>query len=689
MNDEERINEEIRQFLNINPYIKPTYRKIENVETVKGGNIAELLMVLKELNRSHENTQGDSNKIDNSMLNAKMINLVRNILNERKQKEEEIHNKNICINELEKKIECIENKHQNEKKTFKYDSIKNNELNRIIKDQIEKIKTMKLRLKDEKQNCIKIKQTSEELALVNEELVKKAEIQNEQLSLFNEYVNNKNSETKKITKMVEEYQKNIAKLKENSEETLKKHEKLQSDLSQKKEIITNLNEKFAELVRKNEVNEISNKDMEERVKYYENIYKSACQQNDFLNEKLSNMINHKNMDAIKSEFNANTQVLKDEELEPENINTSFNTPMNNHTDQNHELIDKLSDLQLTHKKKRLYFKRKLNAHIEKIKEKEKTNKRLNTDIKEKGSIIEEFEKKIGEFRGQIDNLNGYYKDLTEKLFKKIENLTEENRERQEMIYNLKIKNVEGKNLSEKNNTRQNEYNDNKYENIHDNNDIRHNYLYDKDKEFEITHDKYAYDNDKNFNFLRRNEQKDDLFDFYANDNEDSFKTAVEKKSINERVIINEKPNLEEENYKDEIKQAHEYIKNNDVYRFLMNKDEKLSKTDDKDNIVENDPSKAFLYETDLDSSTFFIHENKDLFDHGQNDPNLSTTSSMRHMQARTDNLGKELNNLEQKLVNIKNNLHGNYSEKIKDGVKNNDEYFFSDINDFHNNPNVF
>lgn len=640
MNEEEKINEEIRNFLNLGPSQTKDFKDLEKPQTKD--NIKDLLALIRELNRTHETVRYE-NKEDNLVLNGKLINLIRNVLNERKDKEMEIRQREDDVRRLEHKIDNMDKEFAREKNGVKYKAVTNKELNRIIKDQSERIKNMKERYENERQTSETMKNVNEELNIVKNKYLNKIESMEKQLKLYDDYMTDKNKEILEIKKDSNGQKAFVNNLENSLKEANLRNDKLALDIEQKNDIIATLNKELSKIIRNNDSKYQDYSSWKEKADYYEKLYRSTSQQNEYLNSQLSKMINIKNINIIKKDIEFNNKPDGDIAEQRKMPNDIFRTPLNTAKDvnkeQESELVSRISDLELTHKKKRRYFRKKLNEHLERIKSNKNLNKRLNMDIEEKNQAIQDYERKINELRKNKEQPNLNYKEINEKLLEKVADLMENNRQKNDEIFRLKKQNIESPH--------------------------------------------------KAYNFKEPRETKgNDLVKLYMENNNESFKSIIERDEIRNT------PQVENNEYDEELKQLRQYIQNDDFTKYLMNENKPIFKSKDpvvkKDDIlINNDPSDAIFDRIETDSDISFIKRDWGNYKEVENaEANLSTTSSLRNMLEKTDNLKKKFDDLEEKLGNFKNNKKI-IPDKIKEKLKTYDGYYFSDIEDFKNNPDVF
>lgn len=640
MNEEEKINEEIRNFLNLGPSQTKDFKDLEKPQTKD--NIKDLLALIRELNRTHETVRYE-NKEDNLVLNGKLINLIRNVLNERKDKEMEIRQREDDVRRLEHKIDNMDKEFAREKNGVKYKAVTNKELNRIIKDQSERIKNMKERYENERQTSETMKNVNEELNIVKNKYLNKIESMEKQLKLYDDYMTDKNKEILEIKKDSNGQKAFVNNLENSLKEANLRNDKLALDIEQKNDIIATLNKELSKIIRNNDSKYQDYSSWKEKADYYEKLYRSTSQQNEYLNSQLSKMINIKNINIIKKDIEFNNKPDGDIAEQRKMPNDIFRTPLNTAKDvnkeQESELVSRISDLELTHKKKRRYFRKKLNEHLERIKSNKNLNKRLNMDIEEKNQAIQDYERKIKELRKNKEQPNLNYKEINEKLLEKVADLMENNRQKNDEIFRLKKQNIESPH--------------------------------------------------KAYNFKEPRETKgNDLVKLYMENNNESFKSIIERDEIRNTPLV------ENNEYDEELKQLRQYIQNDDFTKYLMNENKPIFKSKDpvvkKDDIlINNDPSDAIFDRIETDSDISFIKRDWGNYKEVENaEANLSTTSSLRNMLEKTDNLKKKFDDLEEKLGNFKNNKKI-IPDKIKEKLKTYDGYYFSDIEDFKNNPDVF
>lgn len=606
--NQEKINDEIRKFLNITTN-RNQYPILED-EIKTGNKTNELLKVIKEFNKIYENQRyiQDSDKIDNSKLNIKIINIIREILKEQKELEQQ-------ISEKDKIIENLENKHCIEKNDYAYDKATRNELKIKLRDQ-------KMRMNGIKQHNQTLKAINDELSVTNEGYKKRIDVMENELCLYHEYFDKTKNEISQISAVLSKQQEMIKKHNLQLNEKQGKYQKLTKTVNEKNQIIENLNSELSKLIIKEKSDHVNYK---ERANYYEKMNQSLGKQNDFLKQQLSKMVTNDNIDIIKRDSELNKYHI------PKYGEDNFKTPMKYNMEDTEKYANKSSDFKDKYKKNKRYFEKKLNEHIRKIEKKEKLNELLTANIDEKDSVIVDYERKIDELKEKNRRISDNYETLNKKLFEKMEGLIDENKQKQEEISQLKLQNIA----------------------------LRKDPV--------------------NFTGLIKNKDEN-LINFYSEKiNDESFKSIMDQPDIKVPSPI------EDHDYNDELKQLRDFVNNDKFTKYLMTNNQEKFKDDEKNNfIIKEDPSEALFNNIDSDSTPILMNYDKNEKDEG----NLSTTSSLRNMIAKTDSLKKKFDDLEIKLGNIKNN-RGVLSEEIKEKLKGYDDYYFADLDDIKNDPNVF
>ncbi|KAM0673356.1 hypothetical protein GVAV_003045 [Gurleya vavrai] len=657
MHNNTEIDNEIRRFLELNP--SPTKEKEEKPEVYNKNKFKNLLSTLKELQRAHDDIKkGIETRSDVNVINKNLTELLKAIIDERKNKEEEIDEKSKTIKKLENKIEDIEREITKKENCIKYDKTKKEEMNRMFKDQKERLLEYKNKFETLTKSFESTQLINKELEAINEREKTKNEYLENQMNLFGGYLKEKEKEIEQCKINNQECLQTVENLKSNSKTLLENNDALQHKLEEKENTINILNSEINTLIMK-ENNKIDFlKDAKEKSEYYERLYKSVSKQNEYLNNELAKMINIKNIDYLNKE--EESQKINEEELNEkfENLRLEMNHEIENNKKLAKKKTKKVNDL----------YNQKIIENDKLIME--------NNKSKEK---IFELANEIKLIRLENEKSNENYKRLNEKLFLKIENLITCNKELQETIYRLKKENF-GEN-DKKNILSKVEYNQ------------TDNEFFETKKHFDafkkpFTIEKNVFkDTDK---YFFKNASLENYYDVTQNNDinkNDSFKSFIDLNEIKDSTRYASPVN--NHSYEDlrDAKRLREYIENEEIENpFLSPKKENTRKSTNEEfrkNFTRNDKLYDNQNEKRESNDEFFNLQNQML----DKDSASSTTSSLKNMIKKTDNLKERFNDLEIQLKNIQKPKSRINTPKIKN--TNNKSYFLvSDGIDLDNNSDV-
>ncbi|KAM0686718.1 hypothetical protein COBT_002056 [Conglomerata obtusa] len=648
MHDNQKIDEEIRKFLSINT----TPNKIVETPTKNykqdKDKYNELLYTLKELLHVYESIKNgfaSEAKVDTKLINNNLTNLIKAIIEERKSKDKEFNE--ICEDrdELKRKLEYFNLELKKKEDTVKYDKMKKEEMNRMFKDQKERLIEYKSKFESQKKDSDGMKVHNKELEIMCDKIKEKNEWLEGQMNVFGIYLKEKEAEIENL-KLNNDKQNKIADEIKNKCNNLKlDNEKLKNLVIDKENIISVLNSEMNKLIQKEDRYEAETKDAKEKSSYYERLYRSASKQNEYLNNELAKMINVKNVGLLQEkDFIAikDSTSIKD--------STDYNMQIDNNSFKNNEKNDNVAQK----------YKKKLKKLTKIFDNKNEENLKLRREIEKGNQKIFDLANEIKVTRNENSGTLANHKNLNEKLFERIEKLIANNKELQEMVFKLKNQNMEKK--DEKIQKPNQIITENEYKPylIQDTNDIYKHF--DLNKHFENEQDSFKSIIEFNQHFITskfESPMKQDENDYIEEmkqvrkliENEEIENPFLDKKQIDEPVKNNYISNNQDSNY---INIKHDYF-NNDRDIFLNNK------------IQENRVKQISDVQKEKES-------------------NDSTTSSLKNMINRTEKLKNRFDDLETKLKNIKiDNFHVN---DIKKENKNQTCYLFSDGIDLENDPDV-
>ncbi|KAM0677922.1 hypothetical protein BDAP_001402 [Binucleata daphniae] len=494
MQENQKINEEIRKFLDLNTKDAQNNNQISYYNNYdetcdKSNNFEQLLQTLRELKSCYEN---DKVK-DTAVINNNLTNLIKAIVEERKDKEEEIKAKENILNDFKKQIEEKEKEIVRIKNNVKYDKMKVEEVNRIFKDQKERFTEYKSKYEQQTKTLESLKLINKELEVLREREKEKNEYLEKQMNVFGEFLKEKDTEICSLKKKVSEKEDEIKLMNKKIDEIQESKVKNEKILQEKENIINVLNGEMNVLLGKIKGKKQETEDMKEKASYYERLYKSVSKQNEYLNKELYKMINIKKEDMQnkftglndeKYKYDVNNKECKfdkkdksadlngwkykydnknkeykfdtkNKEYKFDNKNASFS--FDSFCIENEQnLNEKLQNLKIDTKnddfsKKQRNYKKKIKKIKNLYENKKMENERKDDEIKASKNKIYDLANEIKTVRTENEKMGDNYKKITEKLFERIENLIENNKNLQEMVYELKKENIKMDDVKEKNN----------------------------------------------------------------------------------------------------------------------------------------------------------------------------------------------------------------------------------------------
>lgn len=615
MEDYEKVNKEIQDFLSVHPYSeyknehRPISKEIDNKD-----NLLFLLESLQSLyneintNLKYGNEQGIKdallkNDIKIALVNDSLISTLKNTIQE----------KNTLLNENKKLIQ-LKNEYEESQLKSKYYSqkLENDinyktssiaELKRIIQDQKQKQHDIENAMEKLKQDSVNYKIKIEELEGLRKKSSERFSFYNKEMESLNKILQERENTLKEFVKQKQNEDSKNASLKLKLSEYEKKVDDLTHKLTLKEKSLQLCNSEINKLTMENKKYNMENEKHKTNSIYYENLNKNLNEQNAYLNRQLN-------------------KIIQSEKYAKEGIN--------------------IYDVYESKKKKYRKKFRKLQNELNKIKDE-------NEELKEK------LEENCYKVSGQ---------ETVSELQKKIEMLSQLNQEYKQKLNEANKHKNQSSIISEDTNTTILHHNNrtghpptNPYNIKYDNLSMKINQLKEtlnstiqKDRYFQ--NDKSRV-NDKLKNIsLYNNITKDTIPSSIANSNY-KVKTALNLNPIYKPIELenkypldqktNDKKNVFIGGFEDESTKLEEYsdIQANSIYKAKDQLGEKFS----------------LLNSLARKADTTINTKNKTDIDNESNDSLISyhTSTTLKEMMERTEQLQKKFKNLENELEQINDN----------------------------------
>lgn len=302
MEDYEKVNKEIQDFLSVHPYSeyknehRPISKEIDNKD-----NLLFLLESLQSLyneintNLKYGNEQGIKdallkNDIKIALVNDSLISTLKNTIQE----------KNTLLNENKKLIQ-LKNEYEESQLKSKYYSqkLENDinyktssiaELKRIIQDQKQKQHDIENAMEKLKQDSVNYKIKIEELEGLRKKSSERFSFYNKEMESLNKILQERENTLKEFVKQKQNEDSKNASLKLKLSEYEKKVDDLTHKLTLKEKSLQLCNSEINKLTMENKKYNMENEKHKTNSIYYENLNKNLNEQNAYLNRQLNKII---------------------------------------------------------------------------------------------------------------------------------------------------------------------------------------------------------------------------------------------------------------------------------------------------------------------------------------------------------------------------------------------------------------
>lgn len=640
MHDYEQVNKEIEEFINMKDK-KPLVFNQES-KTISSDKkelitlLTELLDLYKDIQLMLETKDFEGVKdkiISGDVKNALVCESLMKILKDECAEKAEI--KNLCQNERSKI-----KKHEEEKQTLylkinklesdlDFTKRSNSELSRVIKDQKNLLIASKEKLELEQKSCESLKNVNKELEILRNKAYDRVQTFEKELNILKEKLLEKDKNLKNQQVQLKETDKEKECLNKKILNLEKTNESLKKKIDIKEKALEICNAELAKMINKAKKEEEMIEEIREKSSYYERLYKATNKQNEYLNAQLARMINYENVEKLDK---------------------------NDFTNSDLSLVTTQSKEQAYKKRCKKYKKK---YRMEKI-NKEKRQEEID-EIKKNIEKLKIENKKLQKERETAIAGNN---EISTTLMQKVESLLAQNMKYQNMLIDNKDKKFDATITKINNNEKEQTLNE-------------------EERHFNESFRTVKEDNDSLLNFKLQNnnnltvpKNKEIMYNEVFGD---AGETKV--RGENDSTLF-----LDTGNLRRPFKLANEYdeIPEVTIKNKMFNNTPKLSIpnrffaapkkdeifTDDIKRIPKNNYQKKEEDKKSADSSK-----------------SVKTTSSLKDMLIKTENLQNKFENLEKQLEEI-NESELPPTKKIQDQIRAYTDYYYSDYLDFSNENDI-
>lgn len=270
------------------------------------GNVQKLIEVLERNEKlyskihtylsssEHDKLQNEllRENINSSLVCESMMKVLREISAERNDSVQNEKNARTRMNELLKEQFDQKRKIMKLMDDLKYCSSANNELLRLVQDQKGRISAYKEKYELERKNVQNMKVINEELDSLRRKALAKIEVLTKETSVLSDRIKECNSHIaalKQYEQHKEETEKSFESQVFEMERSLNEHKKI---LEEKGKALEMCNSELAKLLAMEKRMKEEIKNLNEKSSYYERLYKSINEQNEYLNAQLTKFINN-------------------------------------------------------------------------------------------------------------------------------------------------------------------------------------------------------------------------------------------------------------------------------------------------------------------------------------------------------------------------------------------------------------
>ncbi|ORD97096.1 hypothetical protein HERIO_1018 [Hepatospora eriocheir] len=638
MGDYQSVNAEIEDYLSTRlPNDQPTKELQTHNNTTDLKYLLESLhYTYNEINSSLKANNPDGirdailrNDIKMSMVNESLLESLRKITNDKDELKNDnkklLRDKKELLEQLSKSkiaLNRIESNNSISKSSI-------NELNRIISDQKDKINQYITTVQKSKVECNSLKTKLADLKNLRLKTTERFSSYEHEMESLNKLVLDREEVIRKLgAENKSEVNKNLT-IKTKIDELERSVEKLTQQLEFKEKSLTLCNEEMSKLISSNKKYQSENEKYKNGSTYYENLYKNLNSQNSYLTYQLNKMI--KCEEYSKEGFKFFEEAEEKEKKYKKKI-SKLKSMCDKLNDENDLLKEKLED--------KLY---KVNPADNTL--------TLNEKVDDLIKINKEYKNKILQLENQISYQNEQYKNNKNRNDNQKVNFNINNRE-------FKIKNDKDTTIN--------------LNNKFDLNELKRKYKLDNERS---TYNPNTFKRQTNFNNIK--EPKiyfNDLRDINLSRNyEEEIKYQAMPGGL---TLMSDNSNLYEQklDFDYEKDKMNNMKVNEDLIRKMVELNTKVrnSNKDEKNLMIEkyNEQLNDEL-NNEVDYNPFDVPSEDSI-------GSFHTTSTLKEMLARTDNLKRKFESLDNELGKIKNTDLGE-TEKLRNQIRTYNSYY-SDMN---------
>lgn len=652
MNGYDAINDEIKNFLALTE--KQPKENVEPIKETSSENLSSLVALLTNLQNVYNDINTNLIARDNEGLKDKLLNsevkmslvcesLMRVLKDVCQEKNELVQSeekyKERVKNLLEEK-EGSEIKVSRMESDLDFANRGNQELSRIIKDLKNKIQGFKEKAELEKRNCDSFRSINEELEILRKKALERCDVYEKEIMVLKQYLKEKTDEVGKMKNEI----KRIDAEKEVLSKRMIGYEKSNELLRKKLEIKENglglCNSELSKLISKERRMESELEGLKEKAAYYERLYKATNNQNEYLNSQLARIISMGGGDKIELP-----------EYDPESQQSVVQEKADTRTSDKSHL-------------------RSLKRYKRKSLEQKEVNEGLRNEIQDLKLMLERLKDENARLREEKTKAMSSNSKITDDLMNKVERLLEKNREYQNVIYELKGKDI-GTREAKKADV------DESFKTVNDE-EFRNDFSIrntGKDRIWEMGDNlkPFVLEGDYNKEMVRDEEHVYDL------DGSRKRKTKFDVSNIQSRLRSSEK--------QDDGIRPNSPIRMNIPDKFYTSLVSPEKNEDDslvRRNVHPVDPFDSAPNEINrLEDSEDKLDRKIESCSSSTSPKTVRTTSTLHEMLRRTDALKGKFDKLEEQLHLIKNSDKAD-TDKVRDQIKAYKNYYYSDYLDTSN-----
>ncbi|EQB61904.1 hypothetical protein NAPIS_ORF00520 [Vairimorpha apis BRL 01] len=708
MQDYDKINDEIKEFINMqetkpNSIIKSTTQ--ENDKTNLISLLSELLNIYKDIHEMIESKDFQNVKdkilntdIKNALVCESLMKILKDECQEKNTLKKEIENEKEHQKKYFEQLEHYKIKIAKIESDIEFLKREKQEISRVVKDQKNLLISTKEKAELERKNCESLKNLNKELEFLKVKAYDKCQIFENEIKVFKDKLKEKEKTIKELHYKIKEFEneKNLSLKKITNYERL--NGILKNKIETKDKSLNICNEELAKFINQDKKNVSIMEDLKEKSSYYERLYKATNKQNEYLNSQLAKLINTDNVEKIKSDSSI---ILKENVSSIKSIESKFKNKFKKY------------------RKKYLMYKQ--------------NEENKNEEINEIKKIIEKLKLENKRLQDEKERAISGNNKITDTLMNKVENLLNQNREYQNIIVekdrNFDKQNESFKTVYEDEITKKQNYEnlkfDKDYTNINNpvvqdvsNIDVEYEDVFNKQGHLKIKDFKnntLFFEDTKYRRPFELENEYDEKFNTYKNETKinipGNFYSSLINKTQNnnnykKNTNINNNNNNENINLYDNIKKV-DNLNNNENFPIInaknFVKDKVFNNREflelNKTNNYENE-NKQFGNMNKIDNNVDYEQKNtKPEFNYHkepiikedaksiESSKSIKTTSTLKGMIKKTEDLQNKFEDLERQLDEIKESEEP-ISKKLHDQIKAYTDYYYSDYLDLSNENDI-